>query len=410
MSTTMTEKPHDGECEPSVGDVTATSLGKGYALRPISGVLLGAAMVCCAAAFLSAAYLLMPYVPGPIQEGLWWQFNSVCVLLSGAFGLPALWCVRADQLVDGDVGGRLRAWRQLAFAATAGTVFSFAALNVLLGPGAPLWYAYSATAIACVLGLVALGACYHAPLRHWWELSYSMGLLLLIVGAFAFWFPAIDGFFALSLFGVVIWKWARGLLRRGRPRFRIEGHPVRWLLGLGEGHLRRPSRQHDTLVGVTLLLAVAPLAAMGALRPLFQPWDEKALDVFAYVMWTATLAVYTTPILSAAALLLWCRKYQSLSPLERENHVVRREHLALVFFGLASVISTGVYYTGQLLNRQAMLLVLAVAFPGIVLALGSRRRLLLFGILLPIVVGVSLRKLNYVGDFLLPLYVGHLGF
>lgn len=377
-----------------------------YQLRPATRLLLATAFGCFTLAFAITAYVLFPFIPGPFDEPLWWRLNAIAVALAGTLGLAALTLARRDHLAAGAAAApRLHTWRLLAFVATGGCAGAYLLLCTLLGPGAPLWYAYSADIIAAILVLLALAACYYAPLGHWWELFYSMGLLLGLVGAFAFWFPAIDGLYGAFLFAFVIYKWAARVWRAGKPRLDLSGG-VNWLLGYARLPKRAPVRQHERLYTLMLVLAVLPLASLAALRPYFKPWDEAALDLFTYVMLLGTTAIYTAPLLTSAALLFWCRKYQSLTPGERENRFVRREQLALSLYGLASYVAIFGYYTGQIFTGPISVLTLGLVALGSLIALGSRRRLLLFAIVLPLAVAVSLKKLNYIGDFLLPLYVG----
>lgn len=378
-----------------------------YHLRPVTRALLAAAFAFSALAFAIAAYVLVPFIPGPYDEPLWWHINAAAVLLAGGIGLAALVSARQDHLAAGqNAAPRLHTWRLLAFAATGGFLGAFLLLNFLLGPGAPLWYAYSADIVATILVLLALAACYYAPLGHWWELFYSMGLLLALIGAFAYWFPAIDGVYGAFLFVFITAKWAKGVYMRGMPGIDTGGNIINWFIGYARLPKRAPVRQHERLYTLMLLLAVAPVAGLAAIKPYFNPWDEAAIDVFPYVMLLGTAALYTAPLLTSSALLFWCRKFQSLTYAERENTFVRREQLSLVLFGLASYVAIFGYYTGQIIRGPIAYLTLGLAGLAALLALSSRRRLLLFGIVLPIAVAVSLKKLNYIGDFLLPLYVG----
>ena len=378
-----------------------------YHLAPATRVLLAAAFACCAAAFCIAVYVLFPFIPGPFDEAAWWRLNAVAVLAAGALGIAALVAARRDHVAAGDrAAPRLHTWRLLAFTATGGFMAVYVLLLFLLAPGAPLWYSFSADVAAAILVLLALAACYYAPLGHWWELFYSMGLLLVLIGAFAYWFPAIDGMFGAFLFLFIIAKWAKGAYLRGWPRFDTGGNLLNWLVGHTRLPRRAPVRQHERLYTLMLLLAVAPLAAMLAMRPFFEPWTEEALDAFGAVMLFGTTTLYTAPLLCSAALLFWCRKYQSLTMDERADHFVRREHLSLVLFGVASYVAIAGYYTGQIVRGPIANVTIAIVALAVLLALGSRRRLLLFAVVLPIAVAVSLKKLNYIGDFLLPLYVG----
>jgi hypothetical protein len=379
-----------------------------YHLRPLTRGLLTAAFAAGTAAFLIAAYVLFPFIGGPNDEALWWRANAAFVVLSCVIGLGALYLTWQDHLrAQPAAAERLRAWRAYAAGATGGCLLSYVLLLFVLSPGAPIWYAYSADIAACALALLALGACYNAPIGHWWELLYSMGLLLLLVGGYAYWFPAIDSFFVVLLFGVIIFKWAKSALRRGMPRIRIEGGLIHWLFAFRRAPKRRPARQHELLYTLALLAGAAPLAFMAVLRPYFTFWREEGdLEVFGYAMLAGTTSIYTAPLVAAAALLFWCRKYQTLTPEEREHHFVRREHLSLVFFGLASYTAIYGYYSGQIVKGPIAYLTVAIAAVGAILALGSRRRLLLFAVVLPIAIAVSLKKLSYIGDFLLPLYVG----
>ncbi len=378
-----------------------------YHLRPVTRALMATAFAFCALSFAVAAYVLFPYIPGPFDEPLWWHINATAVTLAGLTGLAALVFARQDHLAAGErAAPRLHTWRLLAFAATGGFLGTYLLLNYLLAPGAPLWYAYSADLIATILVLLSLAACYYAPLGHWWELFYSMGLLLVLIGAYAFWFPAIDGVYGAFLFLFITAKWAKGVYMRGVPRIDTGGNLINWFIGYARLPKRAPVRQHERLYTLMLLLAVAPVAGLAALRPYFKPWDEAAIDFFPYVMLLGTTALYTAPLLTSSALLFWARKYQSLTHAERENVFVRREQLALVLFGLASYVAIAGYYTGQIIRGPIAYTTLALAGAATLLALSSRRRLILFGIVLPIAVAVSLKKLNYIGDFLLPLYVG----
>ena len=383
-----------------------------YTLRERPRLLLSASFASSALAFAIAAYVLFPYVPGPNLERVWWHFNTFFIVLAGLSGIAALLDVRQDQLrAPADIGGRLHTWRLLAFTTTVGSLGGFVLLALALGPGAPLWYSYSANVTAAILAVLALATCYLAPVGHWWELMYSMGLLLNITGAFAYWFPAIDGVFGSALFLAIMVKWAQGVYRRGMPKIDFGGNPLGWILGFGRPLKQRAARQHEYLYTLMLGLGVAPLVGLIAFRPYFDPWNEEALDQFGYIMLLGTTIIYTTPLLTAGGLLFWCRKYQCLTLEERNNHFTRRENLALVLLGLASYVMAAGYYLGYIMDRDFISSPLAkasmgIAGSGMVLALFSRRRLLLFAVLLPIAVAVTLRKLNYVGDFLMPLYVG----
>ena len=385
-----------------------------YTLRPISKYLLALSFGFGALGFLIAAYCLFPYVAGPIYEALWWHVNTASIALAGLSGFAGLLCVRQDQLhVPKDTGGRLHTWRVLAMSTTAAYLVGFLLLCMLLTRGAPVWYSYSAGAVGCLLAVLGLAACYWSPVGHWWELFYSMGALLAVTGGFAFWFPAIDGFYGACLFGFITLKWLLSLRQRGFPALSLPNRPLLWLIGIRQRPERRAARVHEWLYTLALIAGVAPIATLVAFRPYFEPWETPALRMFGYIMLAGTTAIYITPLCVSAALLFWCRKFQTLTIHERHNVFTQGEHFALVLFGLASNLGIAAYYAGQVhkgsLAEQSpvMLATLMLVALGLALTLLTRRRLVLFAILLPIAVAVSLKKLNYIGDFLIPLYVGN---
>lgn len=378
-----------------------------YTLRPATAVLLSLSTALGGAAFLITAYVLLPYVAGPYDEALWWRIHGTLLILAALTGLAGLVLVRQDQrAAEPTAATRLRQWRMLSFAATGGYLLSYLVLSLVLGPGAPLWFALAADVAAALLALLVLAACYYAPIGHWWELTYALGSLLTLIAAMAFWFPAIDGIYGAFLFAFILYKFFRNGAWRGLLH---KPAPLSWLRFL-TGYTRvlgtRAARQHELLHGLMLVLAVLPLGLMFAIRPWFQPWNEEALDVFAYVMIAGTLCLYTAPLLCSGALLFWCRHYQALSPEARAHFVIRRQHLALALLGLASYIGAAGYYFGQVTRGPLAYVALSLVFLAVLLSLASRRRLLLLLPVLPIAVAVSLKKLNYIGDFLLPLYVG----
>lgn len=385
-----------------------------YSLRPVSKYLLALSFGFGALAFLIAAYCLFPYVAGPVHEAWWWHANTACMALAGLSGFAGLLCVRQDQMgVPKDTGGRLHTWRVLAMSTTVAYLLSFLLLCFLLTRGAPIWYSYSAGAVGCLLAVLGLAACYWSPVGHWWELFYSMGTLLAITGGFAFWFPAIDGFYGACLFGFITLKWLLSLRRKGFPKLSLPERPLLWLIGIRRPAKRRSARVHEWLYTVALIVGVAPLATLVAFRPYFEPWETPALRMFGYIMLAGTTAIYITPLCVSAALLFWCRKFQSLTLEERHNVFTQGEHFALVLFGLASNLGIAAYYAGQIhrgsLAEQSpvMLATLVLVVLGLALTFLTRRRMILFAILLPVAVAVSLKKLNYIGDFLIPLYVGN---
>lgn len=378
-----------------------------YQLHPMAIALLIASVIFGVGAFFVAAYILFPYIAGPYDDGLWWKFNAALIVLAGVTGLAAILLVRRDQHAAGvAAAARLKRWRVLAFACTGGYLGAYLLLCAVLTPGAPLWFAQGADVVAALLALLALAACYYAPIGHWWELFYSMGTLLTLVGAMAFWFPAIDGFYGAFLFAFILYKWSRSVIALGRGE---RPQSLAWgayLVGWSRVVASRAARQHEILHTIMLALAVLPLAMFLGMRPWFQPWDEQALEMFSYVMLAGTLCLYTAPLLCSAALLFWCRHYQALDAEARAHFVVRRQHLALALLGVASYVAAAGYYFGQVVRGPLAYTVFALVIAAVLLSLASRRRLLLLLPVLPIAVAVSLKKLNYIGDFLMPLYVG----
>jgi len=368
-------------------------------------LLYAAAALAGSVAFLMMSLLLFPYFPGPNNEALWWEIVGGLTGLSCAAGAAGL-LIRYRHLADLPAAAvrAERQWVLLALATTLATGIGYGLLSWLIHPGSGGLAVLLANLTACAIGLAAVGVCALSPIGRWWELFYSVMLLLMVLGAFGFWFPALDGVYVAALFVLITWKWLgspSGTPSRDAREFLLDF--VRINRGSGAP---APISTYRKLSGLMLLLAAAPLLVLGGLRPFFNPWDAEALYVFRYVMLTATILLYAAPMLTTGSLLFCYLHLKARGPEALHNRIVRREARALVLFGAAALLACLAYTIGQRPDGPLAYVAGGFAVLGVLEALQSRRGLVIFALLLPITVGVTLIKLRYIGDFILPLMTG----